>query len=42
MSVLPEPPHGREVWLLEYIGNFLISVIASVVAYYICKRLDGD
>lgn len=27
---------------LEYIASFLISVMASVTAYYICKWLDRD
>lgn len=26
----------------ESILSFLVSVVASVVAYYICKWLDGD
>lgn len=25
-----------------YIISFFVSVVASVVAYYICKWLDGD
>lgn len=27
---------------LEFFITFIISVAASVVAYYICKWLDGD
>ena len=27
---------------MEYILAFLISVLASIVGYYICKWLDGD
>lgn len=28
--------------MAEYIIAFLISVVASVVGYYVCKWLDGD
>lgn len=28
--------------MLEQIFAFVVSVLASVVAYYICKWLDGD
>ena len=24
------------------LGSFILSIVASVVAYYICKWLDGD
>ena len=27
---------------MEYITRFLVSVMASVVGYYVCKWLDGD
>ena len=32
----------KEVTLLDYIFAFLVSVLASVVGYYICKWLDGN
>lgn len=32
----------KEVYLLEYLIAFIISVVAGVVSYYICKWLDGD
>lgn len=32
----------KEVTYLEYIIAFLISVLASVVGYYICKWLDRN
>lgn len=32
----------EEVSALGYILTFLVSVLASVVSYYICKWLDGD
>ena len=32
----------KEVSVLELLVSFIISVIASVVGYYICKWLDGD
>lgn len=28
--------------MLEYITAFLISVLASVAGYYLCKWLDGN
>ena len=27
---------------MEYITGFLVSVMASVVGYYVCKRLDRN
>jgi len=27
---------------VEFVCNFIVSVGASVVAYYICKWLDGN
>ena len=27
---------------MEYIIAFIISVVAGVVSYYLCKWLDGD
>ena len=32
----------KGVSILDYILTFLVSVLASVVSYYICKWLDGD
>lgn len=32
----------KEVFPVEYIIAFFISVAASVVGYYICKWLDRD
>lgn len=31
----------KEVQQMDFLG-FILSVIASVVAYYICKWLDDD
>lgn len=28
--------------MITYITLFVLSVVASIVAYYICKWLDGD
>lgn len=36
------PPTWREVNQLDILASFIISVMASVVAYYICKWLDRD
>jgi len=33
---------GRGVYVMEIMLSFIISVTAGVVAYYICKWLDGD
>ena len=33
---------GRGVSVMEIMLSFIISVTAGVVAYYICKWLDGD
>jgi hypothetical protein len=27
---------------MQYVVSFLISVVASITAYYACKWLDGD
>ena len=35
-------PAGRRCVPLEYIFAFIISVLAGIVSYYICKWLDGD
>lgn len=32
----------KEVELVEYIVSLLISVIAGVISYYICKWLDRE
>jgi hypothetical protein len=36
------PATGGGVIMLEYIISFIVSVVAGIVAYYICKWLDGD
>ena len=33
---------GKGVYCVGGILSFVLSVIASIVAYYICKWLDGD
>lgn len=37
----PYTGRKRGVYLVSVISSFLISVLASVAAYYICKWLDG-
>lgn len=32
----------KEVTALHTIFDLIVSIIASVIAYYICKWLDGD
>ena len=40
--VSPTPKQlGKEVTLLEPITSLIVSVMAGVVSYYICKWLDG-
>lgn len=41
---LPPPTLAQEggEFILYYLISFIISVAASVVAYYICKWLDRD
>ena len=36
------PSSRKEVGAIAYIVDFLLAVAASVVAYYICKWLDGE
>ena len=42
LAVLPNPSQWREVWILEILVSFLVSVLAGIVTYYICKWLDDD
>ena len=32
----------KEVSSLEYLANFIVSVIAQVAGYFLCKWLDPD
>ena len=41
MAVPPTLSGRKEVGTLEIVITFFVSVAASVVAYYICKWLDG-
>lgn len=34
--------YGKGVFHVEILVSFLLSVMASVVAYYLCKWLDSD
>lgn len=41
--MLADPSGDREEVIdVELFQNFLVSVIAGVVSYYICKWLDGN
>lgn len=42
LTVLPTPSQWREVRNLEILVSFLVSVLAGIVTYYICKWLDDD
>ena len=42
MLLLSTLSSRKEVSLMEYILAFLISVLASIVGYYICKWLDRN
>lgn len=43
--IFPLPPldwYGKGVNYVELFISFIISVMASIVAYYVCKWLDSD
>lgn len=40
-AALLHPSNGKEVSVMDGVITFLVSVVASVVAYYVCKWLDG-
>ncbi|WP_227149193.1 hypothetical protein [Lacrimispora sp. 210928-DFI.3.58] len=42
IKMLPTLSSRKEVMSVDYIVTFLISVLASVAGYYICKWLDRD
>ena len=37
-----ESPARKGVGMAMFVTQFILSVMANVVAYYICKRLDGS
>ena len=41
-SCHPQTGRGKEVRHHGFTLNIFLSVMASVVAYYICKWLDGE
>ena len=42
MTLLLTLSSRKEVTVLRDFLDFVLSIVASVIAYYICKRLDGD
>ncbi|RHO13771.1 molybdenum cofactor biosynthesis protein MoaD [Butyricicoccus sp. AM18-35] len=38
----PHTGRGRGCSSMEILSSFVISVVAGVIANYICKWLDGD
>ena len=34
--------YRKGVYYVEVLLSFVLSILASVVAYYLCKWLDGD
>lgn len=38
----PDTGDRKGVHAMEILSSFIISVLASVAAYYLCKWLDGD
>lgn len=40
-AALLHPSNGKEVSIMDGVITFFVSVVASVVAYYVCKWLDG-
>ena len=41
MAELPTLSARKGVVVLEALLQFILSIAASVIAYYVCKRLDG-
>lgn len=39
--VHPKPGSGRRLVHMEIVISFLVSCTASIIAYYVCKWLDG-
>lgn len=42
MTLLLTLSSRKEVNIMQVFFDFVLSIIASVIAYYICKWLDGD
>ena len=42
LTVYPIPHSGKGVCNMSNVLNFLVSVMASVAGYYICKWLDRN
>ena len=34
--------NGREVILIETLYTLIVSIVAGIISYYICKWLDGN
>jgi len=41
-SVVLPPDSRKEVVQLDILTSFIVSIVASIVAYYICKWLDRN
>ena len=42
INALLVPPQWKEVSSLEYIVSLAVSVVADVIAYFVCKWLDRN
>lgn len=42
MTLLLTLSSGKGVTAMQNLLDFILSIIASVIAYYICKWLDGN
>lgn len=42
MCYRPETGNRKGVSVMDMFVSFILSVVASVIAYYICKWLDGS
>ena len=38
----PLDRYRKGVYIMNLFGSFIVSVAASIVAYYICRWLSGD
>ena len=42
LTLLLTPSQGKEVSCVETVMAFLMSIVADVLSYFICKWLDDD
>ena len=42
IMLTPLDRYRKGVYIMNLLGSFIVSVVASIVAYYICRWLSGD